>query len=497
MNAGRQSIGRRVTRGGLALVFGQAASRLASTAGLLVVAGILSPADFGIVGIATFSIAAVNSVFAVGAGSAILVLPRGTALDRTALAASLAVGAGTCLLILATAPFLASLIGDGDAAPYLRALAPTLVLARWTEVRRAMLERDFRFGQATAIEVTSAVSGITVAILSAKAGAGPWALVLEELTVQGLMAAALTVHRAGPRTPAVVVPELRRLWSYCRHLLVNSMLLFAYSNLDNAAVARVAGTRALGLYAFAFGVTNAPVYVISHTVNRAMLPAYTSLRDAGQEWGPAYGRMLRVVAWLTGTILMGVLLHGPRTLTEVYGERWEDSYGAVRVLALYGLARAVGATTGTVFLAAGQPRLVSRIAQWQTLAMLVLIVPALVAFGIVGAAVAVTAPLMVAAFYALRRSSLIVGSSPWTNARSVLTIWAAVALCNLIAVPVTTALPGWVGLMAGGLVVAVGSLTYGLVSLRADVTTLLKHLRARRAPVTPPSHGVGAVPPLT
>lgn len=472
-----ETIGRRATRGSLSLVFGQACTRLALTTGLLLLASLLTPAQFGVVAIATLCVAATNAVLAVGVGSAILVLDGGQELDRTALTTAIAIGAGACAAVILVAPALAQLIGDPDATPFLRALAPTLLFARWSEVRRAMLERELRFAQATTIEALSAIAGVVTAIIAASAGAGAWALVYQQLVAQGLMALGFSLHRAGSRRPGYSPVELGRLWGYGRHLLMNSILLFAYSNLDNAAVARVAGTSALGLYAFAFSVTNAPVYLLTHTVNRVMLPVYASLRANGQEWGLVYSRMLRVVAALTGTIMFGLLIHGPRVLTEIYGSRWEASYGALQVLCIYGLSRSVGATTGAVFLASGQPQLVSVIARWQTLAMLVIIVPALMAFGIVGGAVAVTVPLVFAAAYAVRRSSLIVGVAPGSLARSLTTIWGAAAVANLVGVPITGTLSGWAGLSAAGVAVLVTAATFGYFLLRADVAPLVRHLR--------------------
>lgn len=478
------SIGRRTARGGIALVAGQAASRLATTAGVLVLAGILTPRQFGVVAIAAFCIAAVNSVLAIGVGSAMLVLPHTDDLDRTSLTLSTVIGAACCLVVVLAAPGLAALLGDPRATPYLQALAPTLLLSRWTEVRRAMLERQLRFGQATAIEAGAAIAGVVTAVVSAKAGSGAWALVHQELVYEGVMAAAFTFHRAGSRHLGLSVPEASRLWGYGRHLLVNSVLLFAYSNLDNAAVARTLGTTSVGLYTFAFSVTNAPVYLLTHPVNRAMLPAYAALRQAGRDWGQVYLRMLRVVSWVAATVMLGILVHGPRVLTEAYGSRWAASYGALRVLAVYGLARSVGATTGPVFMASGQPWLISRIAFWQTLAMLAGIVPALHVFGVEGGAVAVTVPLMVATVYALERSGRILGRPRWSIAVTVLTIWSAALVVNLLAVPVTAALPGWAGLVAGGLFVVAGSLAYGVVFLRPDMAMLVRHLR--RAPTAPP-----------
>lgn len=476
------SVGRRTTRGGIALVLGQAASRLAATVGVLVLAGILTPSDFGIVAIAAFCIAAVNSMFALGVGSAMLVLPQSDDLDRTSLTVATTVGVACCLIVLVAAPGLADLLGDDRATPYLRALAPVLVLTRWTEVRRAMLERQLRFAQVTTIEVGAAVSGVVMAVLSARAGAGAWALIHQELVYQGLMALALTFHRAGSNVLGLSAHEVRRLWGYGRHLLLNSVLLFAYSNLDNAAVARVLGTTRVGLYTFAFSVTNAPVYLLTHAVNRAMLPAYAALRQAGRDWDDAYLRMLRVVCWMTGTVMFGILVHGPRVLNELYGARWASSYGALRVLAVYGLARSVGATTGPVFMASGQPWLISRIAMWQTLAMLLALVPALMTFGIEGGAVAVTVPLVVGTFYALERSGRILGRARGSISMAVGRIWFAGVLVNFVALPVTGAVDGWGGLVAGGLLVAAGSLTYGLVYLRSDVSEVVRHVRR-----TPPS----------
>jgi O-antigen/teichoic acid export membrane protein len=208
------------------------------------------------------------------------------------------------------------------------------------------------------------------------------------------------------------------------------------------------------------------------------VPTYSELRTRGDSIAPTYTRILRALAWTVGAPMFALLLYGTEALGLVYDDRWEGAYGAFRVLCLYGLVRSIGATSGAVFLAVGRPQLVRQIAQWQTLAMLALLVPFLHWWGITGVAWAVTVPLVVAAAYAVVRATELAGGHPLAACRSVAGIWAATLAATAAGLPALVLLDGWASLAVALAVAVAANLAFGRVALRSELTALWRHARS-------------------
>lgn len=450
--------------------------RAASLGGLLILAGLLEPVDFGLVAVATLTAGGVNVVFATGAHSAVQALGRGQDLERAALMLNLLLGIGVGLLLIVVAGPLTGALGEPEAKPLLQVLALAIPLGRWSDVRLAVLEREFLFAHTTVVQLVATGVGLLTGILAALADAGPWAIVYQALAAEGVVAVGVTLHPVGQHVPGWKVAELRRLVGFGRELAGNAVMTFLFTNADDAVVVRIAGAQALGFYDFAYRVSNGPTYMLTHAASRVMLPTYMALKEQGRAWGPTYCRLVRILAWITGTVMLGILLYGPSLLGLLYGDRWRGSYDALRILAVYGLFRSVGATTGSVFVAAGFPKQMRQITQWQTAAMLAIIVPAVMVYGLEGAAWAVTVPLVVATVVALWRAARVLDVRAWTVYRDLAMTWAAAAGANLVALPITRAVGGWGGLTLAGATVGVLMAAYGHLVLREEFATLRGHL---------------------
>lgn len=471
------TLGRRVVSGGLWLLGSHTVAMVTSFTGTLVLAALLVPADFGVFTAAFFAVSAVTVGLSFGLSELILVSPPER--DPASLAFALVVGVSSAVLLAALAPTVAGLLGEPAATPLIWGLVPVVIARRWAEVRQGILERELRFRRTGSVRILGAVLGTGVAIGLGMLRRDAWALVSQVVIMEVVPALLLTIGGTGAKRPIFSIRGLRSVARSGREFLGNSLVVFAYNNLDDAAVVRLLGSTALGLYSFAYQLSNAPTYVFTRAASRVLLPALRTSRLRGGGWEGIYLPAVRVLAAITGTIMFAFAIHGPAVLDVLYRGRWSGAYDVIRVLAAYGLFRSVASTSGTVFIASGDPGLVRRIAQWQTLVMLILLVPALELGGVTGAAVAVTGPLVGAAFYALLRSARLVGLRPSVLFFNVLTIWAVAAGVNAIGIPIRSAFQGLGGLALTFGFVAITGMAAGYLLLGRESELLWRYARQR------------------
>lgn len=391
----------RVLRGGVVATLGEVGNRVIAVGSTFVLAGILGPFEFGVMSAALLASSTIDLAFTTGLGPAVQMHQHhGEALDRTALTFGLLLGTAVAVAVVAVAEPIASLVGVPAAAGPVRAIALVAPLGRWADVRRGMSLRDLSFGLTASISVVSGLVGAFVAVVLAINGAGYWSLVWQYLALQVSSAALFTAFGPRTRKPGWDTRASRILLRHSREFVINAIVVFAYNNLDDAAVSRTAGATALGEYSLGYRIASLPATVFANALHQVMLPAY--LLNGAQQ-SPTHGqvamyeRATRLSIVVGGGLAGAIALFGPSGLELVYGGRWSGAYPIVRWLALFGAARAIGSVAGTVFYALDRLSMVRWVSVTQASLIAVASWPAARTVGAEGVAAVVAATFVVSA----------------------------------------------------------------------------------------------------
>src|SRR4051794_24485388 len=143
-DVGDVELGRAAARGGVWSVAGEVSSRAAQSIVFFVLAGFLTPAEFGTAAVAFVCVQIANSLTYAGLGQAVQVLGEDTRRDRTAVGMGLTFGlTGAALLAVLAGP-VCDLLSVPEAANLVRLVGLALPLAQTSEVLAALLARDLR-----------------------------------------------------------------------------------------------------------------------------------------------------------------------------------------------------------------------------------------------------------------------------------------------------------------------------------------------------------------
>jgi lipopolysaccharide exporter len=307
----------------------------------IIVARLLSPADFGIYAVALVVHAILINVSDLGVGAALVrddneaVRASGRTVTTIALACSISLG----LLMALLAPVLAELLGAPRATTAIRVMALTLPLAGITAVPGALLRREFKMKTIfVADTANNAASGVAVIAL-ALAGAGPLALAWSFVAGQLLTAIILVARSPAWFWPGWDRGEARRLLGFSLPLVGANVLGFTTQNVDYIIVGKLMGSVSLGLYLLAFNISGWPQNVLGFVIKSVSLPAFARLKESGGDMAAHFCSALRSVVRVTFPVclFLGALAH-PLVLT-VYGSRWGKASEALVGLVVLGAAR--------------------------------------------------------------------------------------------------------------------------------------------------------------
>ncbi|MCU1603179.1 MAG: tuaB 1 [Frankiales bacterium] len=411
MTVGDADLGRAAARGGVWTVAGEATSRVAAAVVFFALAGVLSPAEFGLAAIAFFCVQIANSLTYAGLGQAVQVLGPDEERDRTAVGMGLVFGlAGAGVLAALAGPLCQALDAPG-ATNLVRFVGLALPLAQTAEVLSALLARDLRFRVTGSAVIAGAVGSATIGLGLAALGAGPSALVTQAVLQHAIRLLVLVAARPSGFRPLLVPARVREVIRIGRVLLASGLFETSAANIDNICVSAIAGAAALGAYGFGYNLTALPMYVVGIAVGRVALPVYGRLRDRPHLIGPSFQQAIEVTTWLTALPLGYVAVAGPEALRVLFGDKWSAIDDAIRLLALHGWLRATETASTTVLIAIGRARTTLVVQVGQFVLAAGLLVPLVYWHGPLGAAFAIVAAVTAGTTYSLLQSTRRTGAS--------------------------------------------------------------------------------------
>jgi lipopolysaccharide exporter len=365
---------------------------------LMVIARILAPEDFGVMAIGLIAIETLELFSDPGFKQA-LVQRTGDIDDYLDTAWTVGIGRGFLLgaLLVAVSPLVGRFFASTEAAVLLRVLAISPVLKGFTNSHIVFFARELEFDKGFYLHSGGAVAQALVAVVVALGGGGIWALVAGLLAGNAARVVLSFVLIEGSPRLRFSSAHFGELFAFGRWILGSKVVVFLSTQGDDLLVGKLLGTEPLGYYRLAYRISNAPATEIAHLISTVTFPAYAKLQGDLSRLRRAFLQtfeLTTVVSFLVGGL---ILVFADDLVGLVLGPQWAVAVPLVRVLAVYGVMRSMGASFGPVFQAIGRPDLSTKIQIFNLAVMLAAIYPMMSRWGTVGAAGAVTAASLASA----------------------------------------------------------------------------------------------------
>ncbi|HET6656640.1 MAG TPA: lipopolysaccharide biosynthesis protein [Gaiellaceae bacterium] len=349
----------RIMRGSAWVAVSYGGRNLVSLLTTLALVRLLEPKAFGLVALAMTVLVIIDQVQNAGAAAA-LVYRRDDVARAAGSAFVFVVCSSIVLFVLAqiVAPFVADIFRTPDLTNVLRAMAFLLVTRSLGAIPLALLERNIDFRSRSVCELTGALGQAGVSLGLAFSGFGVWSIVLGQIAgsaLQSGLAWGVSPLRPDPRLASL--PVIRELVRYGRYVSGTNILNIVNNTADNAVIGRVLGATALGFYAVAFRLADFPNTVIAHIVGRVMFPIYSLLQSDVARFRRAFIQNLQRIAVLALPVSVTILVCAEPIVLGLFGSKWEEAVGPLRILAAYGLVKSFTSPGGEVFKGAGRPEL--------------------------------------------------------------------------------------------------------------------------------------------
>ena len=336
-------------------------SQVVSWAALLIVVRLLSPSDFGLVGMSVVLFWYLKFLGEFGIMATVI---RNRDLSEEALAQlntmGVVFGTGAFLLACLLAYPAARFFKTPGVIPVAVVVCIGLIPFGARAVPEGLMNRELRFKSLTLFDALRDITSAVFTVLLAWLGFRYWALVLGNLLsdlIRCTIILSVRPHRyAWPRRAT-----LREPLTFGRRVLVSGFAWSTYNSLDNVTAGRVLGQAALGLYAMAWNLANMPLEKIVSLVT-TLIPAYLSRVQKDLPALRHYVRSLtEAIALTTFPATIGFALVASEAVPLIMGKKWIGMIAPLQVLCVYAAVRSIVAILPKVLTACGNPRFVMRV----------------------------------------------------------------------------------------------------------------------------------------
>jgi O-antigen/teichoic acid export membrane protein len=303
--------------------FSQAGRVIAQLLGMVILARLLSPSDFGVVAMAWLVTGFADIFHNLGTKAAVIQrreLP--SALLDSVFWLNASFGLAIAALIALLAPLIAVAMREPKLTGVLWLLALAFPIRSLGLVQQGLLERASRFRSVALIECGAAFAGLATGVLAALAGCGVYSLVSQAVVAWIVVTAGLWVASTWRPAWRCSLALIREIAGFSGSLVGFSIVNYFACHIDTVLIGRFLGATELGYYNLAYRLMVWPLQNVSGVVARALFPALSSLQDHKQRLRRAYVRAAAAVFLLTAPLTLGLFVLREPFVLALMGERW-------------------------------------------------------------------------------------------------------------------------------------------------------------------------------
>ncbi|MCG8097977.1 MAG: lipopolysaccharide biosynthesis protein [Candidatus Thiodiazotropha taylori] len=385
------SIKAKVLRSGIWVGASKVFLTLLSLVRSVVLARLLSPDAFGLMGLAGIAIRAIETFTRPGISQALI--QRQDDFDKasdTAFTLLLLRGFLLALLVAALAPFISSYYENETLESMLEVLAIVFIIDGLTNINTINKMKELNFRRISYIEQLTEFLSTIIVIFAAYILRSVWALVIGQLVSSSLKALLSYYLIEGKPRIRFNWKIAKELLSYGKFITASSIVIFVATEIDTAVIGKIMGTEKLGYYVLAFTFADLATSSISKLISSIMLPAYSKLQADKAALKKAYLTTLKFVCLITLPVMVGVVLTADLIINTVFGEKWYLSVTPLQILIVFGFIRSLTSINGYLFEGIGKPKIAFKISLLRLAILVPLIVPITKAYGLDGVAVLIT-----------------------------------------------------------------------------------------------------------
>lgn len=301
----------------------------------LVLARLLTPEEYGLIGIITIFIAVFNSIVDSGFSNALIRKKDAKDIDyNTVFISNLVVSVILFIVLFLCAPYISKFFNQPQLIPLLRVMGSIVIINAFAIIQRTIFVKNVDFKTQTKVSLISSITSGAVGIGMAVSGCGVWSLVGQQISRQFLNSAFLWIYSQWYPKLQFSFQSFKELFSFGWKLLVSGLIDTVWREIYQVVIGKCYSPATLGQYTRAHQFGSICSSNLTTVVQRVSFPVLSSVQDDKERLKNGYKRIIKVTMLLTFTLMLGLAAVAKPMVIVLIGEQWLPCVPFLQIICL-------------------------------------------------------------------------------------------------------------------------------------------------------------------
>jgi len=304
----------------------------------IILARLLTPEEFGLIGMITIFIALSTSFINSGFSAALIRKNDCTDKDySTVFYFNLLVGVLFYWILFFSSPAISRFFNEPKLIRLVQVLAVVLIIDSLTIIQRTILTKRINFKLQTKVSVIASIISGLIGIIMAFRGFGVWSLVARQISRQAINSFLLWFWNRWKPLLVFSVSSFKELFSFGSRLLVSGLIDTIYRNIYYLVIGKYFSAAELGFYTRADSFKRLPSQNLNAIIGRVSYPVLSSIQDDIPRLKKNYQKLIRTTILITFVLMMGMAAVAKPMILALIGEKWLPSVVYLQMLCFVGM----------------------------------------------------------------------------------------------------------------------------------------------------------------
>jgi O-antigen/teichoic acid export membrane protein len=304
----------------------------------IILARLVSPAEFGLIGMISIFMAVGYALIDSGMASSIIRTQEPDDLDySTVFICNLAISILFYIIIYISAPYVAIFYNQPILISILRVLGLALIIFAFGTVQNAIFTKEMAFKKLMRINVPSSIVGSVVGVTLAFLGYGVWSIVW--MGIAGTIMSTVQIWIVSSWRPSFRFSrqKFKQHFYFGLNLSLSSILNTVFENIYNIVIGKFYSAAQLGFFTRANSLKQLPVDNLSSALYKVTYPLFSSIQDDDQRLAKAYNKLMQQVTFWIAPLLICMAAVAEPLFRFLFTEKWLPAVPYFQIVAIGGL----------------------------------------------------------------------------------------------------------------------------------------------------------------
>lgn len=304
----------------------------------IILARLLDPAEFGLIGMLVIFTSIAQSILDSGFGSALIQKKDATQTDSSSIFYfNLLVGIVLASLLFFSAPLIANFYQQPALLALTRVLSLNMVINAFSLVQLSLLRKSMAFKKHFAVSITSVFISGFCGILAADKGLGVWSLVIQTLSNSLSQAILLWIINKWRPTRQFSLNSLKSMYSFGSKLLIAGIIETIFKNLYQTFIGKNYSAQDLGYYSRATTMESAASVATSMALGQVIFPTFSPYQDDNETLRKVHSTTIKMSMFLHAPLMIGLIAIAEPLFLFLLTDKWANSIPYFQLLCVVGL----------------------------------------------------------------------------------------------------------------------------------------------------------------